>query len=558
MTITAIATEQSNNDQATNTAPIRVRVTPVPDPINLTAANQSVDEDNSVNIGGGIGISFNDPDGSEVLTNVTVSGFPQDSIIRYTDFTGTPQTITSPNDGFSLSFNGATEAQIRAALATLSVQPPPHSDVNIPLDVSVTMLDGGTVSSTTNTDLVVQVAAVADTPTLTAPAHSGIEDQDIALPFQVGHPDTDGTEVIEGVVITGVPSGFVLTGAAAGATLTDTGGGSYTVTGTSDAAINTLLNTLVLDIQPGGARDDLDTNFSLGVAVTTFEQTPTTSGVAGHPDNPGGEVTTPRTTANFTLPVTVHPDADLPTVGGSTTVNEDAIVNPANQAVTAPVNFGANITVSENDKTDGSEAITSIVISKIPAGRTITYTDPAGVPVTHVVDTDGPSITLSGGTEDQIRTALATLTLQPIAHDDADVTLDIRITKTDQTTSEGEAADVDFVDATHTIIFNAVADGPNFSLASSGVEDTNIPFAITSSLIDRDGSETYDFVRLTLDPGADVVVPAVLPNNIQLLSANLFARWPDGIPLRPRRRHDDLAVRSVSGQRHCRAATARL
>lgn len=522
MSITAIATEQANLDRATNTAPIQVRVTPVPDPIVITAPNAQVDEDGTVNIGGAIGITFGDPDGSEVLTGVTVSGFPQNAVITYTDVGGTPQTVTATTNGFSITLNGGTEAQIRAALATLSVRPPPHSDVNMPLNVAVAMIDGGLVTATNNADFVVRVAAVADTPTLTSPAHSGVEDQDIAVPFQVGHPDTDGTEKVESVVITGVPDGFILTGAAAGATLTNNGGGSYTVSGTTDAAINALLNTLVLDIQPGGARDDLDTNFSLGVSVTTVENAPTTSATPGHPDNPGGEVTTLRATDTFTLPVSVRPDVDLPTLGGSTTVNEDGIVNPTNQAVTAPINFGNNITISQNDSDDGSEFINSIVISNIPAGRTITYTNPAGTPVTHVVATDGNAITLTGGTEAQIRASLKTLTLVPIAHDDTDVALTIRVNKTDGTLAEAEAADNDSVTTTHTIVINAVADGPSFTAVSSGVEDTNIPFAITSTLVDQDGSETYDFVRLTLAPGADIVTGAPLPNNIQLLSANLL------------------------------------
>ncbi|MCH9806097.1 MAG: type I secretion C-terminal target domain-containing protein [Alphaproteobacteria bacterium] len=527
MQITAIATERANGDTATNSAPICVHVDPVPDPIVITSPDPQVDEDNTVNIGAGVNITFGDPDGSEVLTDVTVTGFPQNSVITYVDFTGTPQTIVVPHDGYSISFNGGTETQIRDALATLSVQPPPHSDVNIPLNIGVTMVDGGAVTAMEDIDIVVEVAAVADVPTLTAPAHTGVEDTDIPVPFQVGHPDTDGTEEIDTVVIRNVPDGFVLTGAAVGATLTDNGGGTYTVTGTSDAAINALLNTLVLDIQPGGNRDDLDTNFDLDVDVTTIENSPTTSAVPGHADNPGGEVSQLRETASFTLPVAVTPVVDLPTITGSTTMNEDGIVNVSDQSVTAATNFGANINISENDKTDGSEAITSIVLDGFPEGAVVTWNEPDGTPRNETVPAGGLTVTLSGGTEDQIRTSLATLSIVPPLHDDTDIDIGITVNKTDQTTTEPEAADTNSITATHTIVVQAVADGPSFTAAASGLEDNDIPFAITSSLVDypadaTDTSESYDFVKLTLDPGVTFVTAAMLPDNIQLTTLNVL------------------------------------
>ncbi|MEO1206255.1 MAG: type I secretion C-terminal target domain-containing protein [Pseudomonadota bacterium] len=523
MTITAIATEQANNDTATNTAPVLVRVTPVADPIDITAPNASVDEDNAVNIGTNIGITFGDPDGSEVLTDVTVSGFPAGAIITYNDIAGVPQTITVPTNGFSISLNGGTEAQIRASLATLNVQPPPHSDVNMPLNVRVTMVDGGVSTLINDADFVVQVAAIADPAALVATPHSGVEDQDIPLPFQVTHPDVDGTEVVETVVITGVPDGFNLIATTTpGATITDNGSGSYTVTGTSDAAINTLLNTLVLDIQPGGNRDDLDTNFSLGVSVTTFEENPTTSTTPGSPDNPGGEVTTARNTQNFTLPVAVRPAIDLPTITGTTSANEDAITNPVNQAVTAAINFGANIAVTDNDKTDGSEVITSIVLGGFPIGAIVTWTDTAGVSQSQTITSLTQTVTLLGGTEDQKRTALSSMSVVPPQHDDADIDVSVTINKSDGTSSEPETAVTGSVTGTHTITVQAIADGPSFTASAAGLEDTNIPLVIASSLIDQDTSETYDFAKVTLPAGITFVTAVPLPDDIQIRSLTVL------------------------------------
>ena len=81
-----------------------------------------------------------------------------------------------------------------------------------------------------------------------------------------------------------------------------------------------------------------DVNFSLSVTAQSHET---------NPSEPG-DVVTPTAVTTFAVPVTVRPVADAPAISGSSTVNEDGIVNPADQSITAGVPFG----------TDGDLALT--------------------------------------------------------------------------------------------------------------------------------------------------------------------------------------------------------
>jgi hypothetical protein len=138
-------------------------------------------------------------------------------------------------------------------------------------------------------------------------------------------------------------------------------------------------------------------------------------------------------------------------------MNEDAITNVLNQAAQSPLNFGANIAITENDKADGSEAITQIVVSGIPEGALVGYAPVGGgLPVIIVGAPGGSTITLNGGTEDEIRAALASMDITPPPNSDADITLGLAVTKTDSGVSATQ-------NGTHTIAVAAVADAPTVS-----------------------------------------------------------------------------------------------
>ncbi|NCY17787.1 MAG: hypothetical protein EBX39_13725, partial [Actinobacteria bacterium] len=180
-------------------------------------------------------------------------------------------------------------------------------------------------------------------------------------------------------------------------------------------------------------------------------------------------------------------------------VNEDGIVAVADQSVTAPVNFGANIGITAPDSTDGSEHISRIVVSGLPIGAVVTYTPIGGASTTFTVTAATTSINLggSGESEAQIRAALATLSLVPPPHSDADITLGIAVTKTDVTSSEAEPAASATFNGTHVIKVAAVADVPTASGSATGLEDQNIPLSISVGHADvTDGSEKIKNVTI--------------------------------------------------------------
>ncbi len=505
MTIAAIATEKSNGDKEIATAPIQVTVNPVADPLDITAPTQATNEDTAVTFGDDISIVVNDP-ATQTVTSVVVSGFPLGTTITYTPVGGgAPVTIVSGAGG-SVTFTGGTEAQIRAALATLTLTPPQHTDQNITLSIAATTQDLGGVTDTRTIPMTITVAAVADGPTISGSA-AGNEDQPIALPITLARIDVDGSEKHEFVEIT-VPAGVTLTYPAtlpngitvvvSGNTFTFSPGAS-----TTNAQFENFLAT-GLQVQ---APPDSDVNFDVSVRGGTIESVLS-----------GGEVALLRKDLTVTVPVTVRPVVDMPTVTGSSTVDEDTTVN-----------FGANIAITQNDKADGSEAFTSIVLGAIPAAATVNYTPQGGTTVTVSTVAGISTYTISGGTEDNIRATLATFTLRPPLHSDANIPVSVSITKVDRTTTEGEAAATSTATSTHNITVAAVADGPTISGSAAGNEDQPIALPITVSRIDADGSEQYDFAEITVPTGVTLIYPATLPNGITVAVAGSKFTFSPGV-----------------------------
>jgi len=123
--------------------------------------------------------------------------------------------------------------------------------------------------------------------------------------------------------------------------------------------------------------------------------------------------------------VTVNPVTDMPTVTGSSTVDEDMSGQLRRQRG------------DQSERQDGRlGAITQIVLGNIPAAATVTYTASGTVTVATVTVAGLTTYTISGGSEDAIRQTLATFTLTPPLHSDVNIPVSILITKIDRTTSE--------------------------------------------------------------------------------------------------------------------------
>jgi hypothetical protein len=470
MTIVAIATEASNGDSKTASAPITVLVNPVADPLDVTITPQQTDEDTPVTFGTGIDIVVNDPL-TQRITEVVVSNVPTGAIVTYTTF-GATTVVVGPAGTYTIS--GGSEQNIRDTLATLALTPPLHTDQNITLSIAATTEDIGGVSDTQVRSMTIAVSAVADGPTVSGVA-SGNEDEAIDLPITVSRIDADGSEQYDFAEIT-VPAGVTLVYAGVlpdGITVSVSGGvHTFRPGGATTAAQFEAFLSTGLDVR---APADSDLDFDVTVRVGTIESVLS-----------GGEVTTLRADQTIVVPVTVFPVVDAPVFSGSSSVNEDGILNPADQTVIGPVAFGAAIGISATDATDGSERITQIVVSGIPAGAIVTSTNIGGATVTPGSGT----YTIAGGSEADIRATLATFTLIPPPHSDADITVGLAVTKVDATPGDGEAPVSATFNGTHVIRVAAIADVPTLTGSAAGTEDQNIPVSITVGHPDAaDGSE---------------------------------------------------------------------
>ncbi|MEO0728926.1 MAG: hypothetical protein AAFY64_00920, partial [Pseudomonadota bacterium] len=467
-----------HNDTATTTVPFIVTVQPVPD-LPIVAGQSTVDEDTTVNFGGDIAIvPLDATDGSERITEITLGGIPASATVTYTPHGGATVTPVTANGVTTYTISGGTEADIRATLADFSLQPALHSDENISVSVDITKIDNGVVGTTTGTHDIL-VAAVADAPLVSGSA-SGLEDQAIALPITVDLVDDDGSESYDFADVV-VPTGVTLTfdTPPAGITVTPIANGfRFTPSpGTPPATFEAFLAT-ALDVTPPA---DSDIDFDVSVNVGTIERVLS-----------GGEVSLVTTSTPATIPVTVTPVVDEPSISGDSGVDEDGSVT-----------FGSDITITQGDATDGSQAISEITVGNLPAGLVPSYTAQGTASVAVV----GGIFVISGSDTDDILATLATFGIDasdPAYADlDGDLNLAITVTTTDTDDVTGIAVS-ETTDHTHTIIVNAVADAPTVSGATETTpEDTAVHLStLAAALNDIDGSEALTVQITGVDPDA--------------------------------------------------------
>jgi large repetitive protein len=268
----------------------------------------------------------------------------------------------------------------------------------------------------------------ADDPDLSVSDATGDEDTAIALDVSAALTDTDGSESLSDITISGVPTGASLSAG------TDQGGGVFVLTAAETAG---------LTITPPA---DSDVDFALTVSVTSTEaengDTATTTG---------------------TLNVTVVAVADVPTLStADATTDEDTPVALDIESMLTDV--------------DGSEVLSPITIAGVPTGASLNMGTDQGGGVWTVDAAD-----------------LASLEITPAAHSDADFTLTVEVTSTEQ-----ENGDFATTTGTIDIVVNAVVDDPNLGVTeATGLEDTAIALDIAATLEDLDGSETLSQVTIS-------------------------------------------------------------
>ena len=271
--------------------------------ISVTEHLNSGLEDNAILLST-IKAATTDVDGSETLT-VSMKGIPVGA---------------SLSDG-THTFNataGATATDVTDwDLSKLKLTPPANFSGDIALTVTATAQDGAAAPVSKDLTFNVHVAPVADAPTVIAPAVTGPEDTAIHLNIGTTLVDTDGSESLTHLTVSGVPVGAVVTD----------GTHSYTSTagGNGTAALDGWDLTKVTLTPP----ENFNGQINLTVNATSTE------------------LNGPSATTQQPLTVNVTPVNDAPVVNfGSITYTEND----------APIAIVKNFSITDIDSTQLSSA----------------------------------------------------------------------------------------------------------------------------------------------------------------------------------------------------------
>ena len=392
------ATSADGSDIATSTGSITVDVAGVADAPTLDVSDASGNEDSAIALDIDAGLT----DSSETLT-VTISGVPDGA------------TLSAGTDNGDGTWTLGSDQ-----LEGLTITPPDDFSGSFDLGVTATSADGSDVATSTGS-ITVDVAGVADAPTLDVSDASGNEDSAIALDIDASL--TDSSETLT-VTISGVPDGATLSAG------TDNGDGTWTLG--SDQLEG-------LTITPA---EDFSGSFDLGVTATSVD---------------GEDVAT----ATDSITVDVTGVADAPSLDVSNASgNEDS-------AIVLDIEAGL---------TDSSETLT-VTISGVPDGATLS----AGA------DNGDGTWTLSS---DQ----LDGLTITP--PDDFSGSFDLGVTAT-----SADGSDVATSTGSITVDVAGVADAPTLDVSdASGNEDSAIALDIDAGL--TDSSETLTVTISGVPDGA--------------------------------------------------------
>ncbi len=422
------ATSADGEDVATTTGSITVDVTGVADAPTLDVADASGSEDSAIALDIDAGLT----DSSEVLT-ITISGVPDGAELSAGTDNGDGTWTLSSSD-----------------LEDLTITPADDFSGSFELGVTATSADGEDVATTTGS-ITVDVAGVADAPTLDVADASGSEDSAIALNIDAGL--TDSSEVLT-ITISGVPDGAELSAG------TDNGDGTWTLSSSDLEG---------LTITPA---DDFSGSFELGVTATSAdgEDVATTSG---------------------SITVDVAGVADAPTLDvADASGSEDS-------AIALDIDAGL---------TDSSETLT-ITISGVPDGAelsagtdngdgtwTLSSSDLEGLTITPADDFSGSfdlGVTATSADGEDVATTTGSITVDVTGVADAP-TLDVA----DASGSEDSAIALD-IDAgltdsseTLTITISGVPDGAELS---AGTDNGDGTWTLSSS----------DLEGLTITPADD-------------------------------------------------------
>nr|CRH08286.1 protein of unknown function [Candidatus Magnetococcus massalia] len=281
MTVTAHVLDSDSDAGGDDTSSVSTQFTltvdPEADEVTFTAGSASGAEDSWIDLNSSFQLS--DTDGSESVSSVTLSGIPDGAELQLAD--GTAITVTGGSAEIPMSaVTGDGESY---SLDGVQVKPPADSNENFALGIDVTTVDSNGVTSDsqqTSGTISVEVASVADEATIDAGDITATEDAGaIALNLDAAVGDTDGSESITAIDISGVPDTVQLSAG------TDNGDGSWSLTPDQLQGL-----TATVDGDVSGV-------FDMSVTAHVLDA-----------DSDSGGDDTIATTKDFTL--TINPEAD--------------------------------------------------------------------------------------------------------------------------------------------------------------------------------------------------------------------------------------------------------
>jgi Ca2+-binding RTX toxin-like protein len=263
---------------------IPIQINAIADVPNLTVSDRSGSEDADIPLN--INSSLADTDGSEYL-EVEISGVPEGAILS----AGT-------------SLGGGIWRLNQTQLTDLKVRPPANSDADFTLNVKAKATENSnwTEGSSPILPLKVTVNAIADAPTVTASSLGGIVNSSIALNITPNLVDTDASESISSILISGVSATATLSAGSnngggnwtlnpaqlLGLTLTSTAGGTIDLnvaatseeTASGDTATTNPAANLSVAVSEPGAFNFRDVAYSVAENAATATITVTRTGNA--------------------------------------------------------------------------------------------------------------------------------------------------------------------------------------------------------------------------------------------------------------------------------------
>ncbi len=460
LSVVAVSTDGGVSDPV----PLDVTVVADADAPTLGATDVSGAEDTAIALD--ISAALTDLDGSETLSDVTLSGIPDGAVISVgTDGNGNPITVNVVNGTVSIP---------ASQLGDLAITPPADFNGTLDLSVSVTTTEIEGDTATTTTGFTVTVNAVDDVPVVTVTPATG--DEDTAIPLDISA--VAGSGDVAFITIDGIPDGAVISIG------TDGTGNPITVDVVDGMVSLTPDQLTTLTITPA-ANDDTDLNLTvtatsqggltsdpvpLSVDVAAVADAPVVSFLIGEPiDHDRGHGNEPSGT-----------DTDNPNADTAAAFTPDPMFDDPGSV------YPLTITAALSD-VDGSETL-SVNISGVPDG------------VIFNAGTDNGDGTWTF-TADELSGDLQMFV--PVNMND-DFSLSVNATAT-----EGENADTAVT--SETIAIDVMAEPDVDVMDATGAEDTAIVLDISAVV---DGGESLESVTISDIPegavisvGADAIVP---------------------------------------------------